>query len=363
MNSEYIVKGRAEYEELEKQQLFEEEKPSSIFPWILESGYEKGMIIAKRGTGKTFYIRKLAEELPTKIYGLNKKTLNYELYKESDNPKLIVDDDLHYLLQKMRLGYLKDDHVIEEEKVLKMLKDTCREAKDADAKIVFIADDGPGGLSWNFNDIENKKEFLNLFDDCVATSDDSSVFYKYLGRLPQRKDNILIFRQYIEDRMITKIKKQFGMKDIPAIIPSNVNKTFVPEDKPEVFLDESGHKDSYSMVSTFGGLWGEKLIAPIRELKVLSDELGELNRKTLGLDSLKNFGEFRTFYFHNLDLEGWMYTFKEISSIEKIISKKYSEMIREKLYEDMLPLAKKLLSTSSENEFRAILVENEISKE
>ncbi len=129
---------------------------------------------------------------------------------------------------------------------------------------------------------------------------------------------------------------------------------FVSEDKPEIMFEYwYGYEALWS--PSYERWYGQKMIANPRELKVLSEEFGEVSRKTLEINLGKQ---------EEIQLtKGWLYDLKDILLIEEIIGKEYSQLVRKKLYKGMLPLVRSLLATQSENEFRAILVEHELSKE
>ncbi len=218
------MKGRAEYEDISEKRLFESESAISRYPWVAEryeeNGINKGMIVAPRGKGKTFFARKLASEIPSNFYILDKNTLEYKILDEVPSPKLIIADDLHYQLQAMRLGRLENKKMRDEKEVLDILRNLNNEAREKEAKIIYIADDGPGGLFSNFHREKHKKEFLELLGGCIATGDDASVFLNYLNQHYSNTGNVYNFRDSITNTMATKIRKEFGIKDIPLIAPS-----------------------------------------------------------------------------------------------------------------------------------------------
>ncbi len=384
------MKGRAEYEDISGKRLFEGETAISRYPWVAEEGEGKGMIVAERGMGKTFFARKLASEIPSDFYILDKNTFDYKILDEVSSPKLIIADDLHYQLQAMRLGRLENKKMRDEEEVLEILKNLDREAKEKKAKIIYISDEGPSGLVNNFQDEKHKKEFLELLDGCVATGDDASVFIKYLDKYHSNVGNVYNFRSQINEYLALNIRKELGMKDVPLMVPQGLltrppsnNSRFksnrledrndlifiVPSDKMEITEWKSpegwmeiwpenicryrygiGRKrlplkdDPIKMYR----LDGQKLIAPIRELKVVKDELGEVSIKSLGINFEVNSTGKETIYKPS-----------DIWKIPEYIHKKYSEIAGR----DMMPLAKALLTAKDESEFSAHFIRCELQKE
>ena len=421
------MKGRAEYEDVRNKNLFERENPSEIFPWASStSGRKKGILVGKRGIGKTFFIRKLAEEVPSEIYQLDKERLEYKLLEKSANPNLIAVDDLHYLMGVMRLYYLEGNMRITEKEVLGTLKDLNEKAKREHKKLLYVSDEGPFGLSFNFSEEENKKKFSELLKGCVVTSDDTNFFYRYLNELFPTEENAFAFRKYVSENLAFRLKEEFKVKEIPVIFP-----TAEMEEK-ELKKTKRGEKwYSYhryhvctlrrgsvfgrrkSLLDEFGILvskYGREMITE-KFLKRKSDPFGhdsyyiyysegkrkieeeiswsidweEMIRKreewihlevipdpTL-ITTIRGLSILNDVYgrinretlgvdFGELTNEGWFYTFDELLKLKRIVEEKYSEASK-RLYKSMYSLIRSLLTASTEREFVSLLLRDRLSKE
>lgn len=405
------MKGRAEYEDIVGKELFEGVSATSLYPWMttaFDINDYKGLVIAERGTGKTFFGRMLAQEIPTKFYILDKGKLNYIMFMESDSkPKLYILDDMHFLLPAMRLGILKDSPVREEGEVLRMLKNIANEAKESKAKCVFMSNEGPAGLSANFLNENNRREFLELMYDCYVTSDDDLYFNRYLKKYSSLKgSNVYKFREDINNELSVKIRKELGMNDTPLVIPEIARRTSItssinyyktkfrkeeevhfivsPDENEKIIFSspskkvisrgsdvkmmekgdkvelwtpsepEQGNVKVYNpktKVEHVISIEGKKLIAPIRMIKVLYDEIGGVNRKNLGI------------WFGSRWTPNTSYRLDQVEDISEIMYELYSKIYKQ--YPDKMNylLAKSLLSAKDENEIRAVLIEHELSKE
>lgn len=310
------MKGRAEYENIKGKDLFEGKSPLSLWPWLEQNPgkHDKGMLVGERGLGKTFFAKKLAEEIPTNIYELDKKRLNWELYEEVSNPEVVIVDDIHYALQAMRLGRLKGSSHIKEEEILERMKNIKNDAKEGGTKVVYVADEAPNSLGYNFQEEKNKKEFLELFKHCPVSPDDITIMYQYLGEiLPIKSDNVYKLRENIDDETAVNMRKEFGMKDIPLLIPpiKNSFKNYdeqkllselelhvsphEPERIPEHICrvnpwtgrpqrngkDEIIEWSPSNPFSKYESLNGQQKILTNREAKVLSEKFGGLSRENL----------------------------------------------------------------------------------
>ncbi len=372
------IRGRAEHEDISSSKLFESEPPdgedhftakdivSGMYPFAAK-GKGVGMIVGDRGYGKTFFARKLAEELSGKIYSLDKQTLEYHLSDDCQNPRFIAVDDLHYQMRAMKLNDLIGKPV-DENKILERLYGFKEEAQALDVPLIFISDDGPAGLYIRFKDEANQKRFLELLEGCVASDDDTHRFHQYLGKYytPKRAgelNNVLKFRKWIDGNLTIKIKKNLKMTDVPLIIPEKFLRSqrygpssdlvvgVKPGDFDRLLSDESNDDfrelarlETPSLTDLYLRCL---LIRPIRELKVISDALGNISRKTLGVK------------FGNAVWGAVYYSPGEIRELSKLIGKKY-DALAEKIY---LPLAKALLSTDDDEQMRAFLIEHNLAQD
>lgn len=387
------MKGRAEYEDTAGKGLFEGATVLSQYPWAAKSyedGVRAGMIVAPRGMGKTFFAKELANEVPSNFYILDKNTLEYKILDEVPSPELVIVDDLHYQLQAMRLGRLENKKMRDEKEVLEILKNLDSEAQDKKAKIIYIADEGPGGLIDNFREEKHKRKLLGMLDGCVATGDDASVFLNYLNKSYSIDGNVYNFRSQISDYLATDIRKEFGMHDVPLLAPQGLltrpliqnsrGRVIRLEDRDDmnfIVPADNMEKVMWKGLGEWKEIWpkntcrhthdlgkkrcsakddpikiykldGKKLIASIRELKVIKDGLGGVSRKTLSIE----FGI-------NSTVEKTIYNPGDIWKISDRIHKKYSEIAGK----DMLPLAKALLNARNENEISAHFLRHEMLKE
>lgn len=390
--------GRAEYEKVEDQELFEGKPALSIFPWLRTKRPGKGMIIGERGLGKTFLALKIAEETPTRMYQLNKKTLDYELYKDASRPRVIIIDDLHYLMQVMRLGYLEGSPYIREEEVIQILKDISDDAEKEESKLVFVSDEGPGGLSYNFQKERNRKEFLGLFKGCVCTADDTTLMLNCFGEVYTRSENVYMLREHITDELSVNMRKELGMTDIPLVVPPVLFKKnswmhkisgfrlVVSPDEPERceatdiswFREERdvswtpsrpGEKDSF--------LYGQEKMITVREARVLSDKLGGLSRKNLSGNVLMSYDEIRGLFISQKnryktepvelesgDEEEHVYKLNELYSLQRILEKGYLQIIKKDYkLSPFKDLATMLASATSDKELSIFYIVHELSKE
>jgi len=183
--------GRAEYENTNNEELFEEylfkvyyedeafigEKATKyVYPWAYDAKNGIGMIIGEKGCGKTFFAKKLAQDLGAELYILDKDNIEYKPLNNNDSSTIIVDD-LHYFLQIHRLGKLTDNPIYTDKEILEIIKDFYKQSEHK--KVVFISDDGISGLYHSFDDKEMQKEFLKIFSNCIVSPDDAKIFYNF----------------------------------------------------------------------------------------------------------------------------------------------------------------------------------------
>lgn len=193
MLSEDLKKHRAEYTDVKD--CFEGNNAYSVlFP--LFTNKDTKLIIGDKGTGKTHLLQLLYKEKPIEMYSLDKEKLqcgiiSYNRQVSGPNPLLTVVEDLHYALKYMKMSGLKNGYVNEEE-FLDNLSQFKEHAKEIGSTLVFVADEGPAGLSMRFNKNENKIRLLNLLDGCVSSADDIQIFRTYLNKSNyHERDNIL----------------------------------------------------------------------------------------------------------------------------------------------------------------------------
>ncbi len=159
-----------------------------LFAYSIEKDGRTRLLIGNRGTGKTHLLKLMAiEGTPIQLYELDKEKLEkgkldyYALFKHTE-PAAVVVDDLHYLLKAMYVAQLKG-MPLKEEQVLDRLAEFRTLAEILEAPLIFVADEGPAGLSMRFAKPESKKRFLGLMDSCTDTPDDCQMYYKHLGTL------------------------------------------------------------------------------------------------------------------------------------------------------------------------------------
>ncbi len=363
------IAGRAEYEEVGNIELFEGAEPQERFPWLSTPGYGIGMIAGPRGSGKTLFLRKYALQHPIEINSLNKGSLEYIPLEGPEKPRAIVVDDVHYLLQAMWLRKVEGKATISEEGALKALAGFKDRAKELDAKLLFVSDEGPAGLYDLFESEENKRKFLELVYGCVVTGDDPNIFQKHLGRRPVSEDNALQFRNELSMEAAFKIKRQFRMRDVPILrwkpkypprdtrenernrgLVYSVNYAHEDDKNTEVEYEDGTTRDSSA-----SGLRFDELIAPIRQLSAINEEKGGVNRKTLQID----FG--RPYERRGVASMRCEYTPGEVDRIAKLISNLYFGI---RGGQEMAPLLRALLAEEPDRkEVRRAILNREMARE
>ena len=162
----------------------------------LFSNKEPKLIIGERGVGKTHLLKLLYNEIPIEINILNKEKIfdgivTYSSIKSQENAKLIIVDDLHYLLKAMQIIKLETGDV-SENAIIDNLHKFKNYAESVKAPIVFVADEGISGLSLRFEE-KNRKRFLELFGNCIDTPDDANFLMKYFSgqSFSTKRNNVL----------------------------------------------------------------------------------------------------------------------------------------------------------------------------
>ncbi len=302
---------------------------------------EPKLIIGERGVGKTHLLRLLAREIPMEIYILDKEQIfdgivSYSPIKTLGQPRLIVIDDLHYLLKAMQIIRLKTGEV-SENSIIKNLQDFKEYADKMGSTIVFVADEGISGLSLRFEE-PNRKQFLELFGNCINTSDDASFLMKYFDNrtFSTTRNNVLnlndrgtltFYRNMIdyvnsigknkgqksnfEEELITasrrfekqmmnaseKVVNEFKMKDIPFGIYGSLNNDLDDITFFHYFINEEGNISPYPYLVERKGItqmtkkidnkletykYTERTqFASFRQLRILYDVFGEISVKKL----------------------------------------------------------------------------------
>lgn len=345
--------GRAEFES-DIMDCFED-MPIIYLMAPLFANNEPKLIIGDRGVGKTHLLKLLSTEKSIEIYILDKEQIfdgivSYSSIKPNEEPKLVVIDDLHYLLKAMQVIKL-DSGDVSENAIIENLESFKKYASDKNATLVFVADEGIAGLSLRFQE-ENRKRFLELFGRCVDTSDDARFLIKYFDDqiIPTTRNNVLnlnnrgtlsFYRglvEYIdtiqgreksefEKELIQASKKfekkvlsasenvvdEFNMIDIPFGLYGSINDKFDEDTFFHYYINENGHLSPFPYLVERKGIplltkeidkryetykYSEKTqLASFRQLKILFDEFGEISMKKLKIDLKKQIQEDTTDFF------------------------------------------------------------------
>jgi len=316
--------GRAEYQTT-IDDCFESVPASYILKEALNPEHV-GMVVGDRGSGKTHLLRLLAKEIPLDIYVLDKESINegtirYSRSIVSESPKITVVDDLHYLLKTMQLTSYGDNPISEEE-VVDKLYGFKEESKRLGSQLIFVSDDGPAGLSMRFQDQEQKARLMRLLEGCVDTGDDSTIFGNVIGKYQYTEQQYVVnlnrrgLKRFFNKRFKQtrqNILRDLNMKDIPFVyfdLHNDYDKILYEFDEERNIVP--GKEWGYDEAVVYPIFSPEIKIASIRELVVVTSDLGEISRKSLKLD----IGEL----FSN----GLLYSKKEIAKIQKRIKRVYS---------------------------------------
>lgn len=321
------VVGRAEYESVANQVLFEDKGALEMFPWLFKPGYGKGMIVAERGSGKTFFVRKLMKQIPTELWLLDKNTLKYSP-QSVENPQVIVIDDLHYLLEAKRLDEIDEPSAgrrITNEEILLMFETVIGRAKNLNIKIVFVSNGTAKDLYDRFDKREDQIRFLSILSGCgisdrdIDTIEEGSVKMESVLDAEKLGQNILRFREVMDIDTLKRIKAYLKMNDLPFFQMTgwdeimketlrfvNANAEFRARfnrdiDDPEklILRPDTNFFDNNPMGNEFREnrlrrdrsdpqhydfKHGEiRPLGSIRELMVVAKQLGGINRATLGI--------------------------------------------------------------------------------
>ncbi len=417
------MKGRAEYENLEGEELFEGASALSLYPWVKRKGYGKGMIKADIGDGKTFVAFKIAEKIPSTIYMLNKETLEYEVKVNNSNPDIIFVDDVHYWLKATALSKIIGKERDEKE-ALEVLENFDKEAKEKDAKTIFISNDGPSGLHTYFSD-ENRGRFLKLFERCITSGDDTQIFLSYTSEFRHRSENVCCLREKISDKTAIKIREKFGMKEIPFIAPPYLlqekhldkdDQDFifsVPQNEPETIMQMTSSENVYfweidktsRKKRTTTEIWSPSnsnlwylTVGSLRPHVLVCDDEEEKRikrskipipsewgynyltlksrhrfygqKKISSIRELKVLSDNSDINAKNIDIvpykvepECVYYKLSQIRKISDNISHKYNSLMRKSMSSISLKLARILLYAKDESEARAILIDHDLRRE
>lgn len=211
--------------------------------------------------------------------------------------------------------------------------------------------------------VEQVKKQRDKIPDTMLMSD-------YYGKL------VKIFRWKIEDEIIPQLKetterivKKFNIKDIPVFYWSeydswagHTNFQFFPINEHNIITPNkilvSTRKDGRRYKHT---RWDEKefiitpntQIATIRQLKIISDDLKEISRDTLGLPKC---GSISSKYSVDGNNKGMIYTSNELSEIKDKLSKIYYKVIGS----DYLDLVSKLRNAYDDKGILTALIEYDL---
>ncbi len=345
MSAKYEL-GRAEFDD-DITKCFED-IPIKYLMAPLLSNKEPKLIIGERGVGKTHLLRLLSKEIPIEMYVLDKERIFdgvvlYSPIKYRKKPELIIVDDLHYLLKAMQVIKLGTGDV-SENAIIENLNNFKNYARSKNATIVFVADEGISGLSLRFKEI-NRRKFLEIFGNCINTSDDAGFLIKYFDNqvFSTTRNNVLNLnergtltffnnlREYantiknnknkFEEELINAIKKvekkifnapenvvnEFKMIDVPFGIYGSLNDKFDDETYFHYYINDEGNlspfpylieRKSVSLLTkqinnryeTYKFTnWTQ--FASFRQLRILYDIFGEISMEKLKIDFKKSFNE------------------------------------------------------------------------
>lgn len=273
--------------------------------WSDERNLTAGLLLGERGYGKTFFARKLAEEVPMKIYNLNKRTLEYEVLQEESSPDVYLVDDVHILTQLMRLGKRLKAPIKTEGEVIRILQQITKEANEANAKIIYVTDVWPSVQAHDFEEEENREAFLGLLRPAIRT-----------------RQTVYRMRDNITDELALKIRRELGMLDVPLRRPESIEYAhmrvkpgYIPDWHQKELLRKTKRVAEHKLRPTNNGCvvslaeefyvtgtpprdfvhaadrlslgdLRHRPLAPLRQLRVIKDELGAVNRRTLRAESL-----------------------------------------------------------------------------
>jgi hypothetical protein len=368
--------GRAEFDE-EITDCFEDIPIKYLMAPLLTNSEPK-LIIGSRGVGKTHLLKMLANELPMEIYILDKERIfdgvvSYSPLKTEDEPRLVVVDDLHYLLKAMQVIKLETGEV-SESAIIANLEKFKDYAKSKDSTIVFVADEGVSGLSLRFKE-EQRRRFLQLFGNCVDTADDANFLLKYgdnqvisttrnnvlnlnergtlasfnnlnqflesvqgqnvLNQSPEFKIELLDASKKFEKKMLSaseNVVNEFRMVNIPFGMYGSFTDEFDDATYFHYYINEAGNLSPFPyLVERKGVPVMTKMLdkryetykftprtqfASFRQLKILYDVYGEISMEKLNVKSKESYTEDITDFF---PFESGMKF--NISDLHKIVSK------------------------------------------
>lgn len=308
---------------------------------------ESKLIIGERGVGKTHLLRLLANEIPLEIYILDKERIfdgivSYSPIRSIEHPRLIIIDDLHYLLKAMQVIKLETG-AVSEEAIIKNLHDFKKYSEDKQATLVFVADEGISGLSLRFEE-KNRKQFLELFGNCIDTPDDANFLIKYFNdkTFSTTRNNVLNLndrgtlsfhrnlidyvnslekitdqKSEFEDGLINtarrfekqllnaseKVVIEFKMRDIPFGVYGSLHDDFDEITFFHYFINDDGYISPYPYLVERKGIplmtkeidnqfetykYTERTqFASFRQLRILYDVFGEISLKKLKINIKK----------------------------------------------------------------------------
>jgi len=339
--------GRAEFDENIKDCF--EEMPITYLMAPLLLNKEPKLIIGDRGVGKTYLLKLLSREIPVEHFILDKKQIfdgkvSYSPIKSQNDPRLIIIDDLHYLLKAMQVIKLKTGEV-SELAIIENLKKFKKYSQEKDGTIVFVADEGISGLSLRFEE-KNRRRFLELFGNCINSPDDARFLMKYFddrifstlrnnvlnlngrGTLTFYRNLIEYLNNYKEDNkkdlkkellgIYKKYEKKmlnasenvvnvFKMIDIPFGIYGSLNKKFDDLTYFHYYFNDEGNLSPFPYLIERRGIpimtqeinnryetykYTEKTqFASFRQLKILYEIYGEISMEKLNIKFNKSLVE------------------------------------------------------------------------
>lgn len=348
MNQKYEL-GRAEFDENIKDCF--EDIPIKYLMAPLLSNNEPKLIIGDRGVGKTHLLRLLAKEMPIEIYVLDKEQIfngevAYLTIESQESPALVIIDDLHYLLKAMQVIKLEAGGV-SEIAIIENLEKFKSYAKNKNATLVFVADEGISGLCLRFEE-QNRKRFLKLFGNCIDTPDDANFLMKYfenqtfsttrnnvyylndrgtlsfyrnlvdyIGNLDEPKSGKSDFKKELinaskrfEKKLLNaseNVVNEFNMTDIPFGMYGTLKEKFDDITYFHYYINEEGNLSPFPYLVERKGIplltqeidnryetykYTEKTqFASFRQLRILHDVFGEISMKKLNIKLSKSFAE------------------------------------------------------------------------
>lgn len=411
----HFKKGRAEYETVSD--CFEGIQARYILSPLFLDNHVK-MIIGEKGSGKTHLAKLLSEEVPTTIYSLDKEKLHdgivsYSTLSETSSPKVVVIDDLHYLLKVMQLYKLKLGDV-NEKRILESLEQFKDDAVQNGSIPVFVADESPAGLCMRFEE-KNRKRFLEIFDGCINSVNDSMTFSSYLkhfyddyrsnvlnldsrGLISNYRNEMMLDEMLkqdswlkrpsrdwreVETAMTIKFSKEFNITGLPyaysklkARSKAEERNYFYPATSNGTVLSNitfikgrASGRGQYFELDSWYKQFNTHPLATIRQFKVLKKELGDINMDNLDINiGVETVGDTpnQCWGWDRIPdkeikiITGAIFSLKELWTLQKALSKKFYDAVR---YDSKELVSQMLYCDETDTDALATLIEHQLNLE